>query len=90
MPSPASGRGLGEGTRCDIAPRMKPKIRCINPHAKPLRKEMTDAERAVWNAVRSRRLEGFKFTSQWTLGPLVVDSLPLGTSAGRGNLRWPT
>ena len=52
---------------------MKRKIRRINPHAKHLRKEMTDAERAVWNAVRGRRLEGFKFKSQWSLGPFVVD-----------------
>jgi very-short-patch-repair endonuclease len=52
---------------------MKRKIRRINPHAKQLRKEMTDAERAVWNAVRGRRLEGFKFKSQWSLGPFVVD-----------------
>ena len=34
---------------------------------------MTDAERAIWYAVRDRRLEGFKFKRQWTLGPFIVD-----------------
>jgi very-short-patch-repair endonuclease len=48
-------------------------IRQINPHAKRLRQDMTDAERAIWFAVRDRRLEGFKFKRQWTLGPFIVD-----------------
>jgi adenine-specific DNA-methyltransferase len=34
---------------------------------------MTDAERALWFALRNRRLEGFKFRSQWSLGPYVAD-----------------
>ncbi len=34
---------------------------------------MTDAERALWFEVRDRRLEGFKFRSQWSLGPFVAD-----------------
>jgi len=34
---------------------------------------MTDAEKALWFEVRNRRLEGFKFRSQWSLGPFVAD-----------------
>lgn len=34
---------------------------------------MTDAERALWQGLRGRRLEGRKFKRQWTLGPYVVD-----------------
>jgi len=34
---------------------------------------MTDAEQALWFEVRNRRLAGFKFKSQWSLGPFVAD-----------------
>jgi very-short-patch-repair endonuclease len=48
-------------------------IRTINPHARRLRQNMTDAERAMWFRLRDRRLDGFKFKRQWTIGPFVVD-----------------
>ena len=48
-------------------------MRSISPHARPLRRNMTDAERALWEELRGRRLQGFKFKRQWTLGPYVVD-----------------
>ena len=51
------------------AGRMRP----ISPHARPLRKTMTDAERAMWLQLRDRRLGGFKFRRQWTIGSHVVD-----------------
>ena len=47
--------------------------RQINPHAARLRREMTDAEQALWFELRNRRLAGFKFKSQWSLGPFVAD-----------------
>ena len=47
--------------------------RTISPHAARLRREMTDAERALWSKLRNRRLDGFKFRSQWTLGQCVAD-----------------
>jgi very-short-patch-repair endonuclease len=34
---------------------------------------MTDAELALWFQLRGRRLGGFKFRSQWTLGHRVAD-----------------
>ena len=34
---------------------------------------MTDAERSMWSQLRSRRLGGFKFRRQWTIGCYVVD-----------------
>ncbi len=34
---------------------------------------MTDAEQRLWLHLRGRRLEGFKFKRQWTLGRYVVD-----------------
>ena len=34
---------------------------------------MTDAEKVLWNELRGRRLGGYKFKSQWTLGSSVAD-----------------
>ena len=34
---------------------------------------MTDAERAIWFAVRDRRLNGFKFRRQVVVGPFIAD-----------------
>lgn len=34
---------------------------------------MTDAERIMWFRLRDRRLGGFKFKRQWTIGRYVVD-----------------
>ncbi|HST35477.1 MAG TPA: DUF559 domain-containing protein [Allosphingosinicella sp.] len=47
--------------------------RTVSPHAAPLRQRATDAETALWFELRGRRLEGFKFKRQWTLGPYIVD-----------------
>ena len=47
--------------------------RTISPHARPLRQNLTDAERALWNQLRARRLNGLKFKRQGTLRPYVVD-----------------
>jgi very-short-patch-repair endonuclease len=47
--------------------------RTISKHAARLRREMTDAELALWFELRGRRLQSFKFRSQWTLGPYVAD-----------------
>ncbi len=41
--------------------------------AKQLRKNSTDAERALWRALRSRQLGGYKFRRQQSLGPFIVD-----------------
>jgi adenine-specific DNA-methyltransferase len=49
--------------------------RRINPHARQLRRDMSDAERRLWYALRDRRFEGWKFRRQVSLGPYVVDFL---------------
>jgi very-short-patch-repair endonuclease len=41
--------------------------------AKRLRREMTDAERKLWGALRSSKLEGAKFRRQQPIGPFVAD-----------------
>lgn len=41
--------------------------------ARTLRRRQTDAERSLWNALRDRRLEGFKFRRQAPARGFVVD-----------------
>ena len=46
-----------------------------NRHARSLRWNATDAESKLWQHVRDRRLGGFKFRRQATVGYAVVDFL---------------
>jgi len=41
--------------------------------ARALRRAATPAERALWSALRGRRLAGAKFRRQQPLGPFIVD-----------------
>lgn len=41
--------------------------------ARSLRRDATDAERAMWRILRNRQLAGFKFRRQQPLGPFIVD-----------------
>lgn len=41
--------------------------------AKILRRNLTDAEKKLWQLLRDRRLEGWKFRRQVPLGPYIVD-----------------
>ncbi|WP_328278304.1 endonuclease domain-containing protein [Sphingobium sp.] len=54
---------------------MYPVRRQISPHAAGLRRDMTDAERALWAVLRNRQLENAKFRRQATIGPFIVDFL---------------
>jgi very-short-patch-repair endonuclease len=42
-------------------------------NAQRLRREMTDAERRLWSALRNRGLDGAKFRRQQPIGPYVAD-----------------
>jgi very-short-patch-repair endonuclease len=42
-------------------------------HAHRLRRHSTDAERLLWNHLRSRRLEGYKFRRQVVITPYIAD-----------------
>ena len=41
--------------------------------AKTLRSNMTDAEKALWHALRAKRFSSAKFTRQVPIGPYVAD-----------------
>lgn len=50
-------------------------VRPISPHAKALRRNSTDVEGLLWQELRDRRIGGFKFRRQATVGPYVADFL---------------
>jgi very-short-patch-repair endonuclease len=64
---------LGEGLLLVIGQDMGVVRRTISPHAAQLRRNATDAERALWGGLRARRLGGHKFRRQWTIGPYITD-----------------
>ncbi len=41
--------------------------------ARRLRRDMTDAEKLLWNRLRNRQLNGFKFRSQMWLAGFIAD-----------------
>lgn len=54
---------------------MYPVRRQISPHAARLRRDMTDAEKRIWEHLRNRQLDDLRFRRQATIGPYVVDFL---------------
>ena len=47
----------------------------LRRRARHLRNEATDAERRLWQALRQRRIEGFRFRRQVPLAGFIVDFL---------------
>jgi very-short-patch-repair endonuclease len=43
--------------------------------ARSLRREATGAERMLWQCLKDRRLDGFKFVRQAPIGPYIADFL---------------
>ncbi len=44
-------------------------------YARAMRREPTSAERALWYALRDRRMQSLKFRRQTPVGPYIVDFL---------------
>ena len=67
QPSPLAGEGdlpakrgkSGEGAKLAFA--------------KKLRREMTEAERKLWQELRAKRFENYKFRRQMVIGPYIAD-----------------
>ncbi len=72
---PSPPRGEGQLSLSDSRVRARRKL--LQDRAKAMRHEATPAERALWNLLRDRRLEGFKFRRQRTIGPYIVDFICL-------------
>jgi very-short-patch-repair endonuclease len=47
--------------------------RPLRDRARELRKAMTPAERALWEAIRGRRCGGLRFLRQYAIGSYIVD-----------------
>jgi len=47
--------------------------RVMTTRARHLRRELTDAERKLWYALRAHRLAGFSFRRQAPCGPFIAD-----------------
>ena len=41
--------------------------------ARRLRRDMTEAERIIWNAIHAHRMHGMSFRRQTPIGPFIVD-----------------
>jgi very-short-patch-repair endonuclease len=52
----------------------------LNPYARDLRNNATEAERLLWRYLRRRQLKGFKFRRQRPIGPYICDFVCLETS----------
>ncbi len=71
-------RGLGgEGFSMERPDKTTPRVRGtterVDLAARALRHRETPAERLLWAALRSRRLDGLKFRRQHPVGPFVLD-----------------
>lgn len=45
----------------------------LKDRRRELRKNLTDAERKLWNDLKNRKLKGFKFIRQYSVGPYILD-----------------
>lgn len=52
---------------------MRDEQRYLSGFAKQLRKEMTDTERGLWQALRGKQLDGQRFRRQAVIGPYIAD-----------------
>jgi very-short-patch-repair endonuclease len=49
----------------------------VNNQARALRRQMTEAEKVMWNKLRDRRLDGVKFKRQKPIAGYIVDFVAL-------------
>jgi very-short-patch-repair endonuclease len=66
--SSATGEGFAPQT-----PHHRPTAKRIRHFAKTMRREPTDAERAMWRLLRDRRLARFKFRRQAPFQNFIID-----------------
>ncbi len=67
QPSPLVGEGALQAKRSKAGEGAKLKF------AKHLRKNMTEVEKKLWQELRAKRFEGFKFRRQVPIGNYIVD-----------------
>ena len=61
-------------TRLTVTKKSGPALwRKLQPKARAMRHEPTEAEAMLWEALRARRLNGFKFRRQHVIGRFIAD-----------------
>ena len=72
---PLDGGGLGGGDASRYADRDVKKHPAPGAHARArdLRRNMTAAERRIWQILRSQQMQGYKFRRQLPIGRYIVD-----------------
>ncbi len=68
QPLPRAGEGAGSISRTRERVRVRVRVR-----ARELRRSSPDAGRAIWSALRSRQLDGYKFRRQHLIGRFFAD-----------------
>ncbi len=69
-PSPKMREGEKTPHKWDISPELERRMQVV---ARALRKNPTDAEDKLWQAIRKKQLDGRKFRRQVAIGAFVVD-----------------
>src|SRR5207244_2703982 len=72
---PLDGGGLGGGDVSRWANREMKKhpVDGARSRARALRQNMTEAERRVWQILRSQQMQGYKFRRQVPIGDYIAD-----------------
>src|SRR5262249_28002322 len=66
------GRGGGDAAEDGSAVKKEPS-EGAHHRARKLRREMTEAEKRLWQMLRSRQTEGYRFRRQVPIGRFIVD-----------------
>jgi very-short-patch-repair endonuclease len=66
-------RGRSVPDPADVMPQHQGPSPLAKSHARAMRRQPTDAERALWHLLRDRRLAQSKWRRQVPLGPTIVD-----------------
>ena len=76
LPPPLRGRSDRETVRegySDLPPAHRPVSERHRKNALSLRRDMTEAEKCLWSALRAHRLDGLSFRRQTPIGPFIID-----------------
>src|SRR5215472_7479142 len=72
-PSPSMGEGWGGGDAEDRSMVKKAPREGAGERARTLRRNMTEAEQRLWQILRSRLTEGYRFRRQVPIGGFIAD-----------------
>src|SRR5215472_8335447 len=73
QPSPSMGEGWGGGDAKDRSMVKKAPSAGAGERARTLRRDMTEAEKRLWQMLRSRQTEGYRFRRQVPIGGFIAD-----------------